>query len=593
MTVLIGDVKDVGLTATRGTVTVRSAFTRRARETTGVITRETSVYELQAGRFRTKDLDPGRIVIELHAPGVFETWEFDLPNSRREVALADVLQNVEEYAPEVVTAARAAAAQAEASAQRAAGAGAEAGRARDEAVQAQASVSRVVESAVTVARGEFTDLTDRAESAVGRAESARDAAAKSAEEAKESASGASSSAERAESAAKSAAQNAANQARGELQGFAQAASLSEQNARSSADAAKVDAGQAAESKRAAGVSASAVEGDRIRAESAAVRAGEAQAAAAKSESAAAVSAGAAGTAQKASESARDEAVQAAASAKVGAPDTGWPREALAQEVRDSLDRADKAQTDLPKANKMLPGVIRLAGDLAGTWDDIKVPGLAGKMDKQTVSASVIGDALVQRTNGGQVKTATPQADDDAATKAYVDSAERKYVLRSTIDYQPTPYKVALRTQTGTMRVGDAVGPQDAVTKKQLDAKANVSHTHKASEITQDNGTSVATALDNLWRKVNNQAVTVDDRGNITIGGSGTQTSVKGRLMVEQGTRSGSEWVSITDLISRLQSEIQKLTRQVEALRSTAVTSSDYRTIARGTGSRSDTIYIEE
>lgn len=221
---------------------------------------------------------------------------------------------------------------------------------------------------------------------------------------------------------------------------------------------------------------------------------------------------------------------------------------------------------------------------------MKVPGLAEKMDKQTVSASVVADALVQRTTGGQVKVATPQADDDAVTKAY---ADKTYLASSKSDYNPTPLTMALRTQTGTMRVGDAVGPQDAVTKKQLDAKANVSHTHKASEITQDNGTSVATALDNLWRKVNNQAVTVDDRGNITIGGSGTQTSVKGRLMVEQGTRSGSEWVSITDLISRLQSEIQKLTRQVEALRSTAVTSSDYRTIARGTGSRSDTIYIEE
>ncbi len=100
-----------------------------------------------------------------------------------------------------------------------------------------------------------------------------------------------------------------------------------------------------------------------------------------------------------------------------------------------------------------------------------------------------------------MKAATPQADDDATTKAYVDGILPKYEF----DYNPTPLTMALRTGTGTMRVGDAVGAKDAVTKAQLDA-----------------------------------------------------------------------------LVSR-----------VAALERSAVTSTTYRAIARGTGSRSDTIYIQE
>ncbi|ALA68545.1 hypothetical protein [Corynebacterium lactis] len=590
MTVLIGDVKDVGLVATEGKVTIRSKQFRPGRQTSGVITPEVTEITLEAGRFRTRDLDPGRMVLEVIAPGVYTEVEFDLPDQRDPYSLADIFTREVEYAPEVVTAARAAAAKAEAAAGRASGAEAAAGRARDETLAAQASVARVVESAIGVVRPEFEDLTARAEAAQKAAVASESAAGVSAREAASSAESAKSDADRAAESAASAAVSTAERIRGEMAGYTRAAAQSEQNAQGSADAARGQAEIVLAGVRDAKRYAAASEADRIRAESAAVRAGEAQEASEAARAQATSARVNAVTAQQASETARDEAVQAAASAKQGAPEGGWARETLAPDVRESLARADKAQTDLPRATSIAPGVVQLSGDLGGTWDDVKVPGLAEKMDKQTVSASVVADALVQRTTGGQVKVATPQADDDAVTKAY---ADKTYLASSKSDYNPTPLTMALRTQTGTMRVGDAVGPQDAVTKKQLDAKANVSHTHKASEITQDNGTSVATALDNLWRKVNNQAVTVDDRGNITIGGSGTQTSVKGRLMVEQGTRSGSEWVSITDLISRLQSEIQKLTRQVEALRSTAVTSSDYRTIARGTGSRSDTIYIEE
>ena len=239
----------------------------------------------------------------------------------------------------------------------------------------------------------------------------------------------------------------------------------------------------------------------MRAESAAQGAEASQSAAAGSAESARNAADAAGGARLGAEEARDVALQAAKSAQTSAPAEGWPRETLAQSVRDSLTRADNALTTVPRATSQVAGGVQLAGDLSGTWDAPTVPGLADKLDKQPVSESVTAGSLVQRTEGGQVKTATPQADDDATTKAYVDGILPKYAY----DYNPTPLTMALRTGTGTMRVSDAVGAKDAVTKAQLDA----------------------------------------------------------------------------------------LAARVAALENSAVTSGDYRKIAKGTGTRIDTIYIQE
>lgn len=469
MTVLIGDIKDIGLRPTEGTVTVFSARTRRANGAGGVITRERRDYPLSGGRFRTAELDPGRTTVELVAPGVFESWTFDLPADGT-VSLVDAVELAVDYSPDsaVVNGAAAAAAKAERWAGEAAGSAAVAGRARDEAVSAQASVSRVVESAVTVVRGEFTDLTERAESAAVRAEEARDAAASSADGAAGSVSVAEASAGEAAGSA-SAAEASAGRAEGSAktaEGHATSAQSASESAEGSARAARSSADAAASSL-----------GDVNTAVSTAT------------------------AARTGAELARDEAVAAAGRAKVGAPEGGWEIGSLSQGVRESLGRADSAITVVPTATGSSAGGVKLAGDLSGTWDAPTVPGLADKLDKQPVSESVTAGSLVQRTEGGQVKAATPQAADDATTKAYVDGILPEYEY----DYNPTPLTMALRTGTGTMRVGDAVGAKDAVTKAQLDA----------------------------------------------------------------------------------------LAARVAALESSAVTSTTYRAIARGTGSRSDTIYIQE
>ena len=343
MTVLIGDIKDIGLRPTEGTVTVFSARTRRANGAGGVITRERRDYQLSGGRFRTGELDPGRTTVELVAPGVFETWTFDLPADGT-VSLVDAVELSVDYAPDyaVVNGAAAAAAKAERWAGEAAGSAAVAGRARDEAVAAQASVSRVVESAVTVVRGEFTDLTDRAESAASRAEEARDAAEGSAD-------GAASSAESAAGSVAAA------------EGHVSAAEESASRAESAEAAAEGHA-------RSAGSHASAAAGS-------AAAAGGSAAAARDAVGAVNDAASRAQAARVGSEQARDEAVHAAESAKTGAPVGGWEITSLSQGVRESLGRADSALTTVPTATASSAGAVKLAGDLAGTWDAPKVPGL--------------------------------------------------------------------------------------------------------------------------------------------------------------------------------------------------------------------------
>lgn len=349
MTILIGDIKDIGLRPTEGTVTVFSARTRRANGAGGVITRERRDYPLSGGRFRTGELDPGRTTVELVAPGVFESWTFDLPADGT-VSLVDAVELSVDYSPDsaVVNGAAAAAAKAERWAGEAAGSAAVAGRARDEAVAAQASVSRVVESAVTVVRGEFTDLTGRAESAADRAEEARDTAGTSADAAASSAEAAADSAATAEGHVSAVAESAsrAESARDAAEGQAMSAESHADRAAGSASAAEHSAGAARDAVGAVNDAASRAQDARV-----------------------------------GSEQARDEAVQAAESAKTGAPVGGWEITSLSQGVRESLGRADSALTTVPTATASSAGSVKLAGDLAGTWDAPTVPGLETVMKR--------------------------------------------------------------------------------------------------------------------------------------------------------------------------------------------------------------------
>lgn len=138
----------------------------------------------------------------------------------------------------------------------------------------------------------------------------------------------------------------------------------------------------------------------------------------------------AGMSSRQAEISAQEARQAAASAKVGAPEGGWPRNTLSEDVRDSLDRGDAALQSVPRATGDNPGGVKLAGDLGGTWDMPTVPGLASKMDKMPVSDGTAANTLVKRTSSGHIVSPDPTTGNHVASKTYVDTQDGKKADKS-------------------------------------------------------------------------------------------------------------------------------------------------------------------
>ena len=438
MTVVFGTLTDVGGQLAQGTVTVSSLVTRPAHGSAAtVITKERHVLPLRNGEFESPDLDPGPVLVEATTGGAFESWQVTLPEDGRH-DLATLIEMHVEYPPSVVGRVEAAAADAN----RAATA---AGLSATRAAQAEAKVITVVADGAAAVRAELRteiDGTSQARIDAQAAQAAAEAAAASAaadaraeieplidvaagheSAAAESARQSQGSADAARVDADRAAatvSTAAGQLRQEVQAHVTAATVAEANAAGSAAAAKNSADAAADS--ASSAAASAVEaGDvKVMVDTAAEQAAGSAVQAAGSAEAAAGSAAASGEHRAGAEAARDEAVQAAESAQTSAPAEGWPRTSLSADVRDSLTRADTALTSVPRATTSTPGGVQLAGDLGGTWDAPTVPGLAAKMDAQPVSDAATSSTLVKRTSGATIKTARPQADDDAATKKYVD-----------------------------------------------------------------------------------------------------------------------------------------------------------------------------
>ena len=445
MTILTGAFRDIAGKLAQGTVTVSSLMTRPAHGAAAtVITKERHVLPLRNGAFESPDLDPGPVRVEATTGGAIESWQVTLPEDGRH-DLATLIETHVEYAPSVVGRVEAAAADANRSAQAAGQSATRAGeveqrvivvesridgivadgaeavrtelqseiagvdQARVDALAAQAAAEAAAASAAADARAEVDPL-------IAVASGHESAAAESARQSQVSADAARVDADRAEVAVST----AAGQLRQEVQAHVTAATVAEANAAGSAAAAKTSADAAADS--ASSATASAVEaGDvKVLVDTAAEQAAGSAVQAAGFAEAAAGSATSAGSAKVAAEVARDEAVQAAESAQTSAPAEGWPRASLSSDVRDSLTRADTALTSVPRATTSTPGGVQLTGDLGGTWDAPRVPGLASKMDSQPVSDAATSSTLVKRTSGATIKTARPQADDDAANRKYVD-----------------------------------------------------------------------------------------------------------------------------------------------------------------------------
>lgn len=186
------------------------------------------------------------------------------------------------------------------------------------------------------------------------------------------------------------------------------------------------------------------------------------------------------------------------------------------------------QATLDKADA-LPTAQTVQSMIAGKADVSTLQeGLANKLDLQPVSENATQSTLVRRTSEGKIKAAAGSADDDAVTKSQLDAK---------LDKSPHAWSIYGRDDAGETMIQYS---------KSADAnKIAVRETGGALQV----GTPTDPA----------HAATKD----------------------------------YTDkLIQQLQSTVQQLQSRIATLESTAVTSSDVRKIARGTGSTSTTLYIE-
>ncbi|QFG08093.1 minor tail protein [Gordonia phage PCoral7] len=141
-------------------------------------------------------------------------------------------------------------------------------------------------------------------------------------------------------------------------------------ATTAATTASNSAGAAATSETNAETSADAADGSAVAA------AGSATTAAGHATAASAARTGAE-TARTGAESARDTAQASATAAAGSAEDASGSAQAAAASAAEA---ADVVLSGVPNATDATKGGIVLAGDLAGTWDNPTVPGLAGKAD---------------------------------------------------------------------------------------------------------------------------------------------------------------------------------------------------------------------
>lgn len=179
-----------------------------------------------------------------------------------------------------------------------------------------------------------------------------------------------------------AAKNAAIDAKNDAEDAADTATTKASEASNSADAAALSEANAADSEDAAAVSAA----DALAYRNAALSA-----------------ASSAETARTQAQSARDDAqthATAAQTARTGAEAARDDAEDYAQAAAQSAaDAADIVASGVPNATTTTKGGIMLAGDLAGTWDNPTVPGLANKadlVDGKVPVAQIPAQALIER-----------------------------------------------------------------------------------------------------------------------------------------------------------------------------------------------------
>lgn len=215
------------------------------------------------------------------------------------------------------------------------------------------------------------------------------------------------------------------------------------------------------------------------------------------------------------------------------PDQGIPRSDLSLSVQASLDNADAAvNATAPDASSTTKGIIRLAGDLTGTAaspaiasgvvTDAHISSSAGIAQSKianltsdlTLKANTtdVTAALANKANTIHTHTASQISDSsltgrsllvatDASTaRAAIGAGTSSLAIGTTSttakagDYAPTKADIGLSNVDNT---SDANKPVSSATQTALNAKANTTHTHTASQISDSTtiGRAVLVATD--------------------------------------------------------------------------------------------------
>lgn len=162
MTIIFENFTDIVGKAIGGYVKIRSADIRPGVKRSGMVTNHTIVVDLVDGHFRSPELDPGPTVITLRAGYVRKSWTLDIPlEGEHELWPLVVASN--EYTPEVVGQAQAAASAAATSARHAEDAAQSTSSDRQYVTSARDDINQIVSDGAAAIRAQVKTDADRAE----------------------------------------------------------------------------------------------------------------------------------------------------------------------------------------------------------------------------------------------------------------------------------------------------------------------------------------------------------------------------------------------------------------------------------------------
>lgn len=162
MTIIFENFTDIVGKAVGGYVKIRSADIRPGVKRSGMVTNHTIVVDLVDGRFRSPELDPGPTVVTLRAGYVRKSWTINTPlEGEHELWPLVVASN--EYTPEVVGQAQAAASAAATSARHAEDAAQSTASDRQYVTSARDDINQIVSDGAAAIRARVKADADRAE----------------------------------------------------------------------------------------------------------------------------------------------------------------------------------------------------------------------------------------------------------------------------------------------------------------------------------------------------------------------------------------------------------------------------------------------